>query len=159
MSYYDRGEIDHLDGTKIFQTAADRDNEATVATIIEGKWNCNIRRFGVLSPIDWFAERNGRLVGVLEVKSRTHPSDKFPTVFLNVRKWLALRLASIGLGCPALFVVRFTDCVRWVAINDVDGTQNTIGGCSRIVKGISDIEPVIEVDIATMQILATEPHE
>ncbi|MBR0879656.1 MULTISPECIES: hypothetical protein [Bradyrhizobium] len=153
MSYDARDEITHLDGTKIFQNEADRDSEADVAAIIEKHWKCRIVRFGMLAPIDWFAERHGRVVGLLELKSRRHASNQYATPFLNVRKWLAMSLGSVGLGCPALFVVRFTDEVRWVTLSKIDACNQRIGGCAQIVKSQSDIEPVIEIAVADMQVL------
>jgi hypothetical protein len=149
-SYYERDQVTHLDGTKVFQNSDDRRNEIDVASILSKKWECRLARFGDLSPIDWYAERHGRVVGVLELKSRTHPSNKFDTVFLNVRKWLSLNLASIGLGCPALFVVKFTNDLRWIKVSDIDASRQRIAGCSRLVKSASDIEPVIEVEISKM---------
>jgi hypothetical protein len=106
-----------------------------------------------LAPVDWYALRHARIVGVAELKSRTHSSFQYPTVFLNVRKWLALQIASIGMGVPGLFVVRFTDGIAWIPIADIDPRRMILGGCSRVVKAESDIEPVIEVLIATMKLL------
>lgn len=153
-SYYQRDEIAHLDGTKIFQNAADREREDEVAALVQSAWNCRIARFGMLATIDWFAERHGRVVGLLELKSRSHASDQYPTVFLNVRKWLALTMGSLGLGCPAIFVVRFRNEVRWVGLSSVDASRQRIAGCAQIVKSQNDIEPVIEVDVARMRVLA-----
>jgi hypothetical protein len=147
-----RDEITHLDGTKIFQSAADREREAEVAATIEEVWNCKVIHFGMLSPIDWFAERHGRVVGLLELKCRRHTSDQYPTVFLNVRKWLSLQLGSIGLGCPAIFVARFIDEVRWISVSEVDGSKQRVAGW-KIIKARTDIEPVIEIDIANMNVL------
>lgn len=149
-TYYARDEITHLDGTKIFQTPADRGHEDEVSAMVEAAWGCRVSRFGMLSPIDWFAERHGRVVGLLELKCRPHPSDQHATVFLNVRKWLALQLGAVGMGCPAIFVVRFADCVRWINLSAVDATNQRVAGCTRIVKSRSDIEPVIEVEISGM---------
>lgn len=154
MSYYDRSSATHLDGSQVFQTKADRDNEASVAALVEERWHCRVRSFGALAPIDWFASRQDRLVGLLELKSRTHASDRFPTVFLNARKWLALTLGSLGLGCPAIFVVRFEDGVRWISLSQVDAGSNRVAGCSRLVKSVNDIEPVIEIPISQMSALS-----
>jgi hypothetical protein len=148
--YYARTSAVHLDGTPIFKTKEDRDNEATVAQLIEAAWGCKLGEFGALSPIDWYAQRDGRLVGLLELKTRWHPRDDYPGVFLNARKWLALSLGSIGMGVPALFVVKFTDGVYWVPISKVDATTHRIGGCSVRVKSVNDIEPIIEVPLSTM---------
>ncbi len=151
MNYYEREGAKHLDGSGIFQTTEDRQAESAVATEIEKKWGCQLKRFGALAPIDWYGMRLDRVVGVLELKSRSHESMKYPTVFLNVRKWLALTLASIGLGVPAIFVVKFTDCVLWVPIREVNASAVKVAGCTRRVKADNDIEPLIEVSIASMR--------
>ena len=158
MTYYDREKLTHLDGTPVFATTEDVRNEDEVARLCENAWRCDLHRFGQLSAVDWYATRVGRMVGVLELKSRTHESDRYPTVFLNVRKWLALQLAATGLGLPALFVVRFTDGVRWIRLADVNARAVRIGGTRHIVKSRSDVEPVIDIPISTLSILATHPR-
>lgn len=151
--YYSRNEAIHLDGTPIFKSQEDEKNENEISSLLENAWGCTLGSFGKLSAIDWYAVKNGRLVGLLELKSRTHESTKFPTVFLNVRKWLALALASNGLGTPAIFVVRFTDCVKYIFLQDIDATKIKIGGLTSIKKSRNDIEPLIEVDISKMRSL------
>ena len=149
-SYYDRRSIVHLDGTRVFQSEADRQNEREIASTLEKTWGCRIAAFGALSPIDWYAERHGRLVGLLELKSRHHAHDIYEGAFLNVRKWLALSLGAVGLGCPAIFVVRYDNAVYWTPIASIDATNHRIAGCSRIVKSENDIEPVVYVPVAAM---------
>ncbi len=156
--YYDRAETLHVDGSPVFSTDADRAGETDVAAMLERAWHCTIAPFGPLAPIDFYATRDGRLVGVLELKTRSQASDRFPTVFLSVRKWLALTLAETGLGCPAIFVVRFADAIRWVSVRTVDASAVELGGCALprnrrrgAITGASDREPVILVPIATMR--------
>lgn len=149
-AYYSREAEPVGDGTLAFATKRDRRNEAAAARLLEKHWQCELQHFGKLSPIDWYATRHGRMVAIAELKSRTHRAGHYPTVFLNVRKWLALSLAEAGLGVPALFAVSFTDGVRYVRIGEVDASQVRIGGCSRVVKASSDVEPVIEVPIDAM---------
>lgn len=153
MSYYDREPITHLDGTPIFKTAEDQEAEDLTAAVLEKHFDCELRCFGKLAPIDWYALRKGRLVGVLELKARQHEAATYATVFLNVRKWLALNLAAVGLGVPGLFVVRFTDQVRWICVNKVDAEKHKMGGTTHMVKSRSDQEPVIEVPVAEMHLL------
>jgi hypothetical protein len=153
-TYYDRTVTRHVDGTQIFATTQDRQSEAVVADLLGRAWQCDLHRFGELCALDWYATRYNRLVGVLELKTRTHASDRYPTVFLNVRKWLALHLASVGLGVPGVFVVRFTDTIRWCHAGLGMGPV-TIGGCRTIVKARSDIEPIIEVSIDHMNRMHT----
>lgn len=149
-TYYDRRSTRNTDGTPLFQTTTDRENEAMVAAVLSSAWDCEIRSFGRLAPLDWYAVKDGRMSGVLELKSRSHASTDHPTVFLNVRKWLALALAEVGMGVPAIFVVRFTDGIRWVALSGVDATDHKIAGTVKRVKSDSDIEPVIDVPVSVM---------
>src|SRR5215211_1882426 len=147
----ERRAIEHVDGTLIFQSALDRKNEEEVAALLGKAWNCQVNSFGALSPIDWLAIRNGRPTAVLELKSRTHASDKYPTVYLNVRKWLALSLASIGMGIPALFVVKFIDAVMWISIAEVDARITRMAGWPTTEKAKNDIEPIIQVYVDQMK--------
>lgn len=148
--YYDRSETMHVDGSPIFKSMADEKSERIVSDILEKHWNVEMRSFGKLSIIDWYAVRQGRLVGLAELKTRSHESSRFSTVFLNVRKWLALVLGSVGLGVPAMFVVRWTDCVKYISTANVNASKVKIGGCKKIVKSRNDIEPVIEVPVVDM---------
>lgn len=136
-----------------FKTEEDERNEQEVAKIIEAAWSCECRSFGKVAPLDWFFVRNGDMVGVGELKTRSHSSNQYPTVYLNVRKWLALRLAETGLGVRAVFVVRWSDCAKWINVSEIDASRFIIGGCKRIVKSRNDIEPVIEVPIEAMKLL------
>ncbi len=137
-----------------FATADDSRSEDEVAAMIGERMRCEVRHFGQFSAVDWYMVRNGRLVGVAELKTRSHDSGKYPTVFLNVRKWLALLLAEQGLGVPAAYFVRFADGVRWVKVGEIDASQVRIGGCARIVKSRNDIEPVIEIPVEQMRAFA-----
>jgi hypothetical protein len=150
--FYKRTTALHLDGSPIFTTAGDRATEQQVAAVLENAWRCRMIHFGLLSPLDWYSTRDDRLVGVLELKARSHASDRYPTVFLSVRKWLALITAGIGLGVPALFVVQFTDGVRWCRVADIDASQHRMGGCRpRPGREDLDVEPLIEVPVLFMR--------
>lgn len=150
-SYYERSNVTHLDGSRIFHTPTDTDAEQSVAAELERAWGCELHKFGALAAVDWYATRHGRMVGLLELKNRSHASDSYETVFLNVRKWMALTLSSVGLGAPPIFVVRFTDGIRWVPVAEIDASHHRIAGCSRIVKASNDIEPVIEVPVLLLR--------
>lgn len=153
MSYYNRVATTFVDGSPVFKSEEDERNEGTVAGDIERAWGCDARSFGKLAPIDWWFSRHGRVVGIGELKSRTHPHSQYPTVFLNVRKWLALVLASSGMGVPAIFVVRFSDDTRWIPVRDIDASNVSVGGLTHTVKSRNDIEPVIGVPVAVMRTL------
>lgn len=145
-----RQTLTHIDGTPVFKNEADHANEMRVAAQLGQAWGCQIKSFAALSPIDWYAERYGRMVGVLEVKSRPHASDRFPTVFFAVRKYLTLLLAATAHNCPAVFVADLIDGVFWAPLARIDGSRVRIAGSMALIKDASAIEPLIEVPIASM---------
>lgn len=147
MDYYSRGITLNTDNTPLFACGLDTKNERDTIAALEAAWKCQIKPFGKLCPVDFFALRDNRVVGVLELKSRTHPLKKYPTVFLNVRKWLALKMASYGMGCPAIFVVKFLDGIFFIPVDEIPVGQVSIGGTKQRVKSHTDIEPVFEVSV------------
>lgn len=149
--YYDRQGSEGPDGLPVFAADRDKSNESEVAQMIGAAWGCEVRPYGMLSPVDWYAIRDGHVVANLELKSRTHDSQKYPTVMLNIRKWLALGLIQIGMGCPSIYVARLTDGVWWIRYDDIPTHDMRIGGASRIVKSKTDIEPIFYIPIASMR--------
>ena len=153
MSYYDRKYRTDSSGLRVFTTPEDHAAEDRAARVIESAWNCKLNRFPHYNGVDWYAERGGQMVAVLELKTRTHASTKHDTVWLNIRKWVALGMARIGLGVPALFVVQFTDELRYIDLGKIDGHRHRMAGCRQVVKSYTDIEPVIEVEVSGMKLL------
>lgn len=151
LDYYSRTARDGPDGMPLYVADHDKGNQTEVMRRIESAWGCEVHPFGMLSSLDCYALRDGHMVGVMEIKARTCSVSEHDDVFLNVRKWLALMLANVGMGCPALYVVRFTDALKWINVCKVDASRMRIGGCSRIVKSPTDIEPVILVPINRMR--------
>lgn len=156
--YYGREPTILDTGLASFVTKGDEAAEQDVAREIERAWDCTLHKFGMLSPIDFYAERKGQVVGMVEVKSRSHSTTDYPSVFLNVRKWLALQMAAVGMNVQAVFVVRFTDETRFIDMRDVDASRMRIGGVGRerAVSSRSDREPIIEVPVAKMAVLVKE---
>jgi hypothetical protein len=152
IDFYKRRGATHVDGSRVFKEREDTQREAEVARRLERAWGCTLHPYAGLSVIDWWAEKQERVSAFLELKCRSHESTKHSTVFLNHRKWVALSLSQLS-GTMAIFVVRFTDQIRWVKLNDVDPSRLSIGGLIRKHHSDNDIEPVIEVPVSTMHIL------
>ena len=158
MNYYSRQPGFAPDGSPIFATKADKESEEIVraALIEDWEWS-DLVSFPKLFPIDFYGVKDDLLVGLVEVKTRYHERDHYPTVFLNIRKHAWLSNAAIGLAVPAFFVVRFTDWIGYTEVSEVPVGKVRLGGCSRIVKAYSDIEPVIEVPIESLSEVETTP--
>ena len=136
-----------------FATPEDLKAEDNAANEIARIWSVEVHKFAPFSAIDRFVVADRRFSGLLEIKHRTHAKGSHPTVFLNLRKHLALALGSLHYGVRSVFAVRWTDVLGWIALEDIDPRRLKIGGCSRPVKSQSDIEPVIEVPVKSMHTL------
>lgn len=151
-SYYDRQPVLDENGKPRFAQQSDDEAQENMRQLIEQRWRCKVQSYGHWAPVDFWAGRGGEIIlAGIEFKRRYHELGKYPTVFLNLRKWIALHFAQLGLDKPAIYVVQFDDGVRWIELCDIPVTQVRIGGCREFVKSVNDIEPVIEVPIALME--------
>jgi len=151
---HNRPRIVTIDGMPLFDSSEDRATEQEVALLLEAAWDCKLHSFGLLAPIDFFATRNGRLVALIEVKARTHASDRFTTTWLNVPKWQKMLNYSNGMDLPAIFVVKFTDGVFRVTLDEIDARRHAVRECKRINQDgppSKYFEPVIEIPIAKLR--------
>lgn len=127
-------------------------NERAVADVLERVWQCSMHRYGFMDSLDWWIERRGKTVGYAELKARDVELAYYPTVYLALRKWLALQLAALT-GPSGLFVVRFTDAMCFANVHDIDARRITVAGRSDRPDMPNDREPIIEVPIATMTVI------
>lgn len=151
--YYDRRLGTNTDGTAVFATDSDIDRQQDAAYAFKKKLGDSVQLadLGRLSQVDYLAAVHGRPHCCFEVKCRSHESGRYGTVFLNVRKWLALQMLAAGMNIEAFFVVAFTDCTKYISLRDVDATVVRHAGTSREVKSHLDREFVIEVPVDAMQ--------
>lgn len=129
----------------LLRTPADAEREAHAAEYMAAAWKCDMRPFGHLAPVDYYCERDGKLVAFVEVKAHHHPMDAHPNVLLDVHKWLALQLAAAGGGVPAYFAVVFDDALMFVDALDVAGCPLLITG--RRDRGRNDTHPAFQVPV------------
>ena len=147
MSYYDR----FVGPGGTFATMEDHDNEVVGRLRIEAAWKCKLHKYAARNPVDWWVEQHDRRVGFVELKTRTHESTRFETVFLNVRKYNALMsYAMHTYECWSRFVVAFADCTLWIDVAMCSELRPVVGGCKTLVKSPNDIEPVLNVPVKWM---------
>jgi hypothetical protein len=122
--------------------------QGTVAERLEAAWSCRLVPFSKLSAVDYYVERDDRMRALVEVKCRNQASTEFGTALLSVRKWLALTLAEVALGVPALYVYAFTDCLLWAPLGAVDVSAHRILGRRDARSDLrSDREPMVVVPV------------
>jgi hypothetical protein len=151
VNYYQRQASVNSDGSPIFENAGDDFNERRVKARLEETWKCSLHRYPRLHAVDWYAERDQRVVGHVELKFRHHSVDVYPTVFLNFRKYASLLMLEIATGIPSTFVVAYSDgVVKWIRASEVPVNDLRMAGTARIVKSSSDREPIFFIPIDAM---------
>ena len=135
------------DGTRIAVTADDATREAEVDRILADRWQCAIRRFPKLHPIDRYAERHTRLVALVELKCFRKSSTDHPTVIVAVKKWMSLKLGAFGLNVPGFFVFSMIDGVFFVDVDRINATRQRITGRRDRAGMPHDVEPMIDVPV------------
>lgn len=137
--------------------------EKAVMSALSFAWNMKMGSFGRFAPLDFYAFRNDRLVGLMELK--THPYDigKYPTTQLNLRKWGWLRLYK-DLGVKVLYLKMFGKDLYYIDVDDIKVDDAIrMGGCHKYVKSVTDIEPVINIPVDdfkfVMQVVTLAEYE
>lgn len=102
----------------------DEQRQLTAAKMVERGFNCRVHQFAKWDMIDWWIEYQDRNVGVAEYKYRDNPKDKYPTTWLRLTKWWALRHAKQFCNArAALFVVEFTDGIYYVPVDALEAPK------------------------------------
>lgn len=136
-------------------TPDDARHEREIADTLERVWTgYTLHPFAIHDPVDYWAERSGQMVAVVEIKQRTCTATAFADTWLPARKYWALRERAVGHGVVALYVVRFAcGSVLWIDVATVDARRLRIvdqTDYGRSNGSARDCEPVIEIPVCDM---------
>lgn len=98
-------------------------NEKELAEWLSQKWRCDLRKLRTTEVLDYAAEREGRPVAWIEIKSRQNTYAAYPTYMISLRKLCMGLLYNIATGCPFILLVRFTDGVYKWQVDDATDTN------------------------------------
>lgn len=95
---------------KIYETETDRQKEFQVRQYLATAWDCDYEESPELSFVDCkLTNPDGSIAALVEIKTRTNASTKYPTYMLSAHKWRnALHMAN-EYRVPFMLVVQFTD--------------------------------------------------
>lgn len=115
-------------------------SEQVIEGVIEMVWSCRLVRFPQFHPIDWYAERGGRMIAAVELKTRHEAFDPFGVGYIDHGKWIWMLQAA--LATPAVYVVQFDDGIRAVDVRQLGSVSVRVAG--RKDRGrAADIKPVV----------------
>ena len=133
-------------------SAADRQNEVTVAEVIESKTGYSVYPVNdEFCPFDLYGIKDGKPSCLFEVKTRKVPSTKYAEVFMSCRKVLRMLDAGSLMNWQPVFVVQFTDGVFTFALSAPNIAKMSVSVCHRKDRGLTnDIEPCFMLPVAQM---------
>ena len=136
-------------GMTSFRSDDDIAAELEVGKFLEKKWGCKLHAFALYSPIDFWAEKDGKVMRWVELKTSQKMVEEHTHVFLNMRKWGALMGWVNGTEIPAIVVYSFDNALGTIFAHDIDARSENviIGGHRKVVKSMADIEPMIKIPI------------
>lgn len=103
------------------ETEKDRENQRLVAKMIAQRYRCGFKETEPFHSLDFHFFRNGRMIGVAEIKCREIKVSTYETLYLTLRKREAL-FEYHQRGIPAIYVIGFMEepllTVGWVDVMD-----------------------------------------
>lgn len=149
--YYDRNPLSGGSNT----TVADRDNEKRVEKILSRVWKCTFHKYAHYDNIDWWLERDNKMVAVAELKTAFRTSKY---AYLNLRKYLNLKWSKYFLQLPAIIIFQFRDGnIYYDDIDNIEGKSVMLG--SKMLKSYNDIEPGVSIPVDSLNKIKTEKTE
>ena len=131
---------------KIQHNENDQLNEDRVRDILWETQSIKLHQYAKYSPIDFWMEKDGQVMGMAELKTSFKPNDQF--AYLNVRKYTNLQLASAGFNCKGYFISQRLN--GQIYICDVNKLVGNVFIVDRGLKGKNEREPVKAININTM---------
>ena len=134
------------------ETWNDRKNQTTATKVFAKKMKCKVHTYPQLWPVDGYAYREKKVLGMLEIKG----ASKVRNIgYLNFRKYINLRDATrvSNNSIPGYFVIYDDDGLHWIDIKELGVTvevEMAMVGYT-ILKSQADIEPAFRIKKSDMK--------
>ena len=104
-----------------YETESNLEKERSLALFFEQTYECTLRKLPIRYHLDFAIERNGQIVGFVEVKVRNQTFDQIKKMGgykLSFAKWCAAEQMCKVSGLTFVLLVGFSDQVRYARIDD-----------------------------------------
>jgi|JYMV01.1.fsa_nt_gi hypothetical protein len=98
----------------IYENEVTLKNERTAADYLESLWGATLRKLPISYRIDFFVEKNGVGVGLVEFKRFNSKHNDFACVISSMSKWAKGIYWSKIFNIPYYLVIRFDDGIYGV---------------------------------------------
>ena len=135
----------------LYETQQDRDNEQSMARIIEGQFDCSLTKMPIKLSLDYMATRNGSALAFIEARQRKTPMQQYPTYMISLYKVMMASTLTQATGLPCFLAVQWSDMAGICKLPS-DGMSIRTGGTTR--RGdAQDIEPMAYFDVANFKVI------
>jgi hypothetical protein len=96
----------------LYETAADLDNEASIATVLGLKWDCKFVKLPIRYHLDFVVTRDDKAVAYAELKTRNYSMadiDKMGGYLMSIGKWSAAKQLCDASLLPFVLIVKTLD--------------------------------------------------
>ena len=133
----------------LYETQQDRDNEQSMACIIEGQFDCSLTKMPIKLSLDYMATRDGSAVAFIEARQRKTPMQQYPTYMISLYKVMMASALTQTTGLPCFLAVQWSDKAGICRLPS-ESMDIRIGGTTR--RGdAQDIEPMAYFDVANFK--------
>jgi hypothetical protein len=133
----------------LYETQQDRDNEQAMARIISARYGCTMHKMPMKYTLDYAAQKDGRVIGFVEMRRRRIPMHKYSTYMIALHKVIKAKELSSVTGLPCLLAIQWTDRLGIVDISKCEFEIEINGSMRR--NDPQDIEPMALINIAEFQ--------
>lgn len=144
--YHDR----EPDGTAM-ETEQDLSHENELRDLVEGAWGCKLIKQQKFDPMDFLAVKGNKTVAWVEMRNRNNSASRYADIFMGLIKFQKLSLAARALYIPAIFVVRFTDAVKWIDLTRIMPKTSYADRGDMKHKRATDNEPCVLIPVSEMK--------
>lgn len=95
-----------------YENVSDLDREMDVATKLSKEWRCDVTKTKRFYPVDYVATRDGKLVSILEIKTRNYSMGELERLggfMVSAEKLVRARELSEMVRVPFILVVKMKD--------------------------------------------------
>ena len=135
----------------LYETQQDRDNEKSIARVIESEFNCQLTKMPIKLSLDYMATRDGSAVAFIEARKRKTPMRQYPTYMISLYKVMMASTLTQATGLPCFLAVQWSDNVGICKL-PADDMDVQVGGTLR--RGDpQDIEPMAYFSVASFRVI------
>ena len=136
------------------ETWNDKKNQTRATKVFAEKMNCQVHTYPQLWPVDGYAYRGRKVLGMLEIKGASKVRD---IGYLNFRKYINLRDATriSNNSIPGYLAIYDDEGLHWIDVKELGVTvkvEMAIVGYT-ILKSQADIEPAFRIKKSDMHLI------